>query len=109
MFFLRYLFTATAVAAFFGAAHAAETAERQYVRLAELPGDSLHGKVGQSFAVDVDLSGGGLHSADLSGCDLRGSDLRAIEPANVRLQGAIITIDQTIVIAEALGFDVRLD
>ena len=60
MFFLRYLFTATAVAAFFGAAHAAETAERQYVRLAELPGDSLHGKVGQSFAVDVDLSGGGL-------------------------------------------------
>ncbi|MBV2191854.1 MAG: hypothetical protein KUL81_00775, partial [Azonexus sp.] len=60
MFFLRYLFTATAVAAFFGAAHAADTAERQYVRLAELPGDSLHGKVGQSFAVDVDLSGGGL-------------------------------------------------
>jgi len=60
MFFLRYLFTATAVAAFFGAAHAAETAERQYVRLAELPGGSLPAKVGLSFAVDVDLSGGGL-------------------------------------------------
>jgi len=60
MFFLRYLFTATAVAAFFGAAHAADTVEQQYVRLAELSGDSLHAKVGQSFAVDVDLSGGGL-------------------------------------------------
>jgi hypothetical protein len=40
---------------------------------------------------------------------LRGSDLRGIEPAHVKLSGAIITIDQTLVIAEALGFDVRLD
>ena len=60
MFFLRYIFTATAVAAFFGAAQAAETAEKQYVRLAELPGDSLHAKVGQRVEVDVDLSDGGL-------------------------------------------------
>lgn len=57
---------------------------------------------------DVDLSGAWLHSADFSGCDLRGSDLSAIEPENVRLKDAIITIDQTIVIAEALGLDVRL-
>ena len=56
---------------------------------------------------DVDLSGAWLHSADFSRCDLRGSDLSAIEPENVRLKDAIITIDQTIVIAEALGFDVR--
>ncbi len=60
MFFLRYIFTATAVAAFFGAAQAAETAEKQYVRLAELPGDGLHAKVGQRVEVDVDLSDGGL-------------------------------------------------
>ncbi len=60
MFFLRYIFTATAVAAFFGAAQAAETAEKQYVRLAELPGDSLHAKVGQRVEVDVDLSDGSL-------------------------------------------------
>lgn len=57
---------------------------------------------------DVDLSGAWLHSADFSRCDLRGSDLSAIEPDNTRLKGAIITIDQTLVIAEALGLDVRL-
>lgn len=56
---------------------------------------------------DADLSGAWLHSADFSRCDLRGSDLSAIEPENVRLKDAIITIDQTIVIAEALGLDVR--
>lgn len=56
---------------------------------------------------DADLSGAWLHSADFSGCDLRGSDLSALEPENVRLKDAIITIDQTIIIAEALGFDVR--
>ncbi len=58
---------------------------------------------------DVDLSGAWLHSADFSRCDLRGSDLSALDPANVQLKGAIITIDQSIVIAEALGLDVRVD
>ena len=57
---------------------------------------------------DTDLSGAWLHGADFSKCDLRGSDLSAIEPENVRLKDAIITIDQTIVIAEALGLDVRM-
>lgn len=57
---------------------------------------------------DVDLSGAWLHGADFTGCDLRGSDLSAMEPDNVRLKKAIITIDQTIVIAEALGLDVRV-
>lgn len=56
---------------------------------------------------DTDLSGAWLHGANFSKCDLRGSDLSAIEPENVRLKDAIITIDQTIVIAEALGLDVR--
>ena len=58
---------------------------------------------------DVDLSGAWLNSADLSRCDLRGSDLSAIEPENVALKGAIITIDQTMTIARALGLDVRVD
>nr|WP_298093978.1 pentapeptide repeat-containing protein [uncultured Shinella sp.] len=57
---------------------------------------------------DVDLSGALLERADFTACDLRGSDLRAINPADVHLKGAINTIDQTIVIAEAFGLDVRL-
>lgn len=56
---------------------------------------------------DVDLSGAWLHSADFSNCDLRGSDLSALEPANTQIHGAIITIDQTIIVARALGLDVR--
>jgi uncharacterized protein YjbI with pentapeptide repeats len=57
----------------------------------------------------LDLSGAWLHGADFTGCDLRGSDLSALEPAHAMLKNAIITIDQTIVIAEALGLEVRLD
>lgn len=57
---------------------------------------------------DVDLSGAWLHSADFSGCDLRGTELSALEPGTVRLKGAIITIDQTVAIAQALGLDVRV-
>lgn len=48
-----------------------------------------------------------MHSADFSRCDLRGSDLSAIEPEHVQLKGAIITVEQTLMIAEALGLDVR--
>ncbi|HEX2205257.1 MAG TPA: pentapeptide repeat-containing protein [Longimicrobium sp.] len=58
---------------------------------------------------DADLSGASLHAADLSRCDLRGSDLSALDPEHVELRGAIITIDQTIAIAEALGLDVRVE
>lgn len=58
---------------------------------------------------DTDLSGAWLHSADFSECDLRGSDLSSLEPENVQLKGAIITIDQTIIVAQALGFEVRVD
>ena len=74
------------------------------LREADLTGASCKG----GSLRDVDLSGAWLHGADLSACDLRGSDLSAIEPENVRLREAIITIDQTIVIAEALGLQVRL-
>jgi uncharacterized protein YjbI with pentapeptide repeats len=58
---------------------------------------------------DVDLVGASLHHADLSKCDLRGSDLSTVDPTTVRMHGAIITIDQTIIVAEALGLDVRME
>ncbi|MDE2441213.1 MAG: hypothetical protein KGP14_09320 [Betaproteobacteria bacterium] len=56
MFFLRYMLAATTVAAFFGAAQAVETAERQFVGLAGLSSDNLHASVGQRIEVAVDLS-----------------------------------------------------
>jgi len=62
MFFLRYSIAATAVAAFFSAAQAADTAERQFAGLAALPSESLHARAGQRFEVDVDLSAGELDS-----------------------------------------------
>lgn len=60
MFFLRYIFTAASVAAFFGAVQAAETAERQFVALAQLPGEGVIAKAGQSVELDLDLAAGGL-------------------------------------------------
>ncbi|MFN4325587.1 MAG: hypothetical protein ACK4FP_06830 [Azonexus sp.] len=70
MFFLRWVFTATAVAAFLGAARAADTAERQFARLAALPEESLQARAGERVEVDVDLSGGGL-DAEVDGEQLR--------------------------------------
>jgi fluoroquinolone resistance protein len=59
---------------------------------------------------DVDLAGALLHKADFSRCDLRGSDLSSLlDPDGQLLRGAIVTLDQAIVIAEALGLDVRPD
>jgi uncharacterized protein YjbI with pentapeptide repeats len=58
---------------------------------------------------DVDLSGASLTRANLSRCDLRGSDLSAVDPETVEIRGAVITFDQAIVIAEALGLDVRME
>lgn len=77
---------------------------RTRLREADLTGAQCQG----GSIRDADLSGAWLHGADFTRCDLRGSDLSAMEPLNVRLKQAIITIDQTIVIAEALGFDVRI-
>ena len=59
MFFLRSVFVATAVAAFFSPAQAAEPAERQFTALAGLPPDELARHIGQPVEVDVDLSAGG--------------------------------------------------
>lgn len=59
MFFLRYIFTATLVAVFFGPAQAAETAEQQFNSIARLPPESLGTKIGQAIEVDVDLAASG--------------------------------------------------
>jgi hypothetical protein len=55
------------VAAFFGAAHAAETAERQYVAIARLPAPEIGARVGQAVELDVDLAAGGLEVAEADG------------------------------------------
>jgi uncharacterized protein YjbI with pentapeptide repeats len=57
----------------------------------------------------VDLSGAWLHRATLTGCDLRGSDLSALDPRTVELKDAIIDPVQAMVIATALGLQVRSD
>lgn len=56
---------------------------------------------------DCDLGGAWLSGAVLSECDVRGSDLTGIEPDTVELRGAIITVEQAVTIAEAMGLDVR--
>ena len=55
----------------------------------------------------VDLSGAWFGAAKLAGCDLRGSDLTALDPREVELEGAIVTMHQAITIATAMGLDVR--
>ena len=73
------------------------------MREAELTGVRL----GDATVRDVDLSGAALDHADLTGCDLRGSDLSALNPLTVQLGGAVIDQVQAIMIATALGLDVR--
>jgi len=56
---------------------------------------------------DCDLSGAWLSGAVLTECDLRGSDLGGMEPESMAMRGAIITYEQAIVFAMAMGLDVR--
>lgn len=67
MFFLRYTFAATLVAAFFGSALAADTAERQFLAIAQLPSDSPGARLGQVVEVDVDLTAGANLDAKVVG------------------------------------------
>jgi fluoroquinolone resistance protein len=60
-----------------------------------------------SLLAGVDLSGAVLRGALLGRCDLRGSDLHAVEPGTLELAGAIIDVAQAVVIASALGLEVR--
>lgn len=53
MFFLRYIFTAASAAVFFSPAHAVETAEQQFVAIAQLPAADINAKVGQVVEIDV--------------------------------------------------------
>lgn len=78
---------------------------RTRLREADLTGARCQG----SSIRDSDLSGAWLHRADFTACDLRGSDLSALDPKESQIKDAIIQLDQTLVIAENLGFDVRLD
>ena len=57
----------------------------------------------------VGLAGADLHRAELADRNLRGSDLSSVEPRAMDLRGAIITIDQALVIAHAPGLDVRAE
>jgi hypothetical protein len=67
MVFLRHTFAATLVAAFFGTAQAGETAERQYVAIAQLPAPEIGARVGQAVEVDVDLAAGNLEVGETDG------------------------------------------
>ena len=58
---------------------------------------------------DCDLAGASLRGATLTGCDLRGSDLGALDPQHTPLSGAIVTYEQALVIAAALGLDIRAE
>lgn len=78
---------------------------RTRLREADLTGARCHG----SSVRESDLSGAWLHSADFTKCDLRGSDLSALDPKETQIKEAIINLDQTLMIAENLGFDVRID
>ena len=73
------------------------------IREADLTGARFDG----SSVRRVDLSGAWLHHAQMTGCDLRGSDISALDPRNVDLNGAIVDVDQAVVVATALGIDVR--
>ncbi len=56
---------------------------------------------------DVDLSGGILKGVRFTRCDLRGSDLTALDPRDAALDGAVITPQQAVVVAQTLGFELR--
>jgi len=49
-----------------------------------------------------------LHSPPIDMADLRGSDLTALDPvAAAELRGALIDAEQAVVIAQALGLEIR--
>jgi uncharacterized protein YjbI with pentapeptide repeats len=77
------------------------------LRSATLAADLTGARCEESTFHDVDLAGALLHKASFAGCDLRGSDVSAIDPETTEIRGAIVTIEQAVVIAEALGLDIR--
>lgn len=81
------------------------TFNRVRLREADLTGARAEG----GSIRDCDLSGAWLHGVNFTDCDLRGSDLSAIDPEETELRGAVITMNQAITIATALGLDVRAE
>lgn len=73
------------------------------MREADLTGADLTG----ATVTGVDLSGAQLHGARLTRADLRGSDLTSVDPTTVQRAGALIDAEQAIVLAQALGFEIR--
>lgn len=73
------------------------------LREADLTGARFEG----ASLTGADLSGAWLHAANLSGCDLRGSDLSTLDPLATEVKRAVIDVDQAVVLAGALGLDVR--
>lgn len=69
------------------------------LREADLTAARLDGAVMR----DVDLRGAWLHGISCQGTDLRGSDLSALDPVNAEITGALIDVEQALVIATALG------
>jgi uncharacterized protein YjbI with pentapeptide repeats len=57
----------------------------------------------------LDLSGAWTGKADFRGADLRGSDLSSFDLDSTDLRSAIITVDQTVVVATRMGLDVRAE
>lgn len=77
--------------------------ENLRMREADLTGAVFEG----AKLLGVDLSGAWLHSAKMSRCDLRGSDLSTLDPLTTEINRAVIDVDQAVVLAGALGLDVR--
>jgi uncharacterized protein YjbI with pentapeptide repeats len=57
----------------------------------------------------LDLSGAMLARANLDRCDLRGSDLSSVDPWSTSLRGAIVDPVGAMVVATAIGLEVRAD
>jgi fluoroquinolone resistance protein len=75
------------------------------IREADLTGARLVGGVLRR----ADLANALLGKAELDRCDLRGSDVTSVDPFSVSLTGAVVDWQQALVIAGALGLDVRPD
>ncbi|MEV6305745.1 pentapeptide repeat-containing protein [Actinoplanes sp. NPDC051861] len=73
------------------------------MREADLTGARCHGATMR----DLDLSAATLTGVDFTGCDLRGTDLSALDPLTAQVRNAIITGDQAITVAAALGLQIR--
>jgi fluoroquinolone resistance protein len=93
----------------FAALPGAELARSRFtdVRMREV--DLIGAQCQGAVMLRVDLSGSSLARVDFSTADLRGSDLSSLDPMSVRLEGTIVDPDQAIVLAGALGVDVRLE